>query len=51
MLEFGLVQPLDMQLYVANADGSNARRVKTLNGTSFAPFFLPNDDGMFYARC
>ena len=36
-----------MQVYVANSDGSNAVQVTNNNGVNFAPFFLPDDSGIF----
>jgi len=37
-----LVKPTSMDLYIANADGSDARRLTYLPGASFAPFFFPD---------
>lgn len=48
-LELGLVEPLNMQIYVANADGSNMRQVTNNGATNFAPFFLPDDSGVIFA--
>jgi len=51
LLELGLVAPIGMQLYVSNADGTGAFQVAPngLNGTSFAPFFLPDDSGLIFS--
>merc|ERR1712146_716498 len=49
LIKLGLVVPLDMQLYVANADGTNARMVGPLGGTNFAPYFLPDDSGLIFS--
>src|SRR3712207_6888158 len=38
-----------MDLYVANADGSDARQVTYLPGASFAPFFFPNGKRIIFS--
>ena len=43
------VQPGALDLYVADADGSNARRVTTLPGANWAPFFHPSGDKILFA--
>ncbi|MCY1017100.1 M20/M25/M40 family metallo-hydrolase [Pyxidicoccus sp. MSG2] len=42
LLARGLVRPTKLELYVANADGSEAKQITWLNAASFAPFFHPN---------
>jgi hypothetical protein len=37
-----LVKPTKMDLWVANADGTEAHQVTYLPGASFAPYFFPN---------
>ncbi len=37
-----LVKPTKMDLWVANADGTDAHQVTYLPGASFAPYFFPN---------
>ena len=37
-----LVRPSRVELWVANADGSDARQVTRLGGANFAPFFTPD---------
>lgn len=37
-----LVRPSHMELWVANADGSDPHQVTHLGGASFAPYFLPD---------
>jgi hypothetical protein len=49
LLKQGLVRPTKLELYVANADGSDARQVTYLNAASFAPFFFPNRDRIIFA--
>jgi Tol biopolymer transport system component len=42
LLKQNLVRPTRMELWIANADGSNARQVTNLGGANFAPFFTPD---------
>ncbi|HWO19247.1 MAG TPA: M20/M25/M40 family metallo-hydrolase [Kofleriaceae bacterium] len=44
-----LVKPTRMDLYVANADGSDARQVTYLPGASFAPYFFPDGKRIIFA--
>lgn len=43
------VQPGALDLYVADADGSNARRVTRLPGANWAPFFHPSGEQVIFA--
>jgi Tol biopolymer transport system component len=49
LLERGLVRPTKLELYVANADGSEARQITWLNAASFAPFFHPNGKRILFS--
>jgi len=49
LLAQNLVKPTRMDLYVANADGTDARQVTYLPGASFAPFFFPNGKRIIFA--
>jgi len=49
LLNLGLVEPLNMQIYVGNADGSNLQPITNNNATNFAPFFLPEDKGVIFS--
>lgn len=42
LLSQGLVAPTQMEVFVANADGSNARQVTSLGQANWAPNFLPD---------
>jgi Tol biopolymer transport system component len=42
LLEKDLVRPSKLELYVANADGSEAMQVTYLNAASFGPYFYPS---------
>jgi Tol biopolymer transport system component/Zn-dependent M28 family amino/carboxypeptidase len=44
-----LVKPSKMDLYVANADGSDARQVTYLPGAAFAPFFFPDGKRLIFS--
>jgi TolB protein len=37
-----LVRPARTEVFVANADGSNARQITNLGGANFAPIFAPD---------
>ena len=45
----GLVAPMKMELYVAGADGKNARQITNLGCASFAPFFTPDGKKIIFA--
>jgi Tol biopolymer transport system component len=42
LLKEGLIRPGKLEIFVADADGSNARQVTYLDGASFAPYFTPD---------
>ncbi|HWO14262.1 MAG TPA: M20/M25/M40 family metallo-hydrolase [Polyangiaceae bacterium] len=42
LLAEGLVRPTQLELYVANADGTDARQITYLGAAAFAPFFTPD---------
>jgi Tol biopolymer transport system component len=42
LLRRHLVKPARMELWMADADGANARQVTQLGGANFAPFFTPD---------
>jgi len=49
LLRQNLVRPSRMEIWVANADGSNARQVTNLGGANFAPFFHPDGKRILFA--
>jgi WD40 repeat protein len=49
LLDQGLVQPTEMELFVANADGSDARQITTLGNANWAPFFTPDGEQILFA--
>lgn len=49
LLGEGLVRPGELELWVANADGSEQRQVTYLGGANFAPFFFPNGERIIFS--
>lgn len=49
LLAQNLVKPTKMDLYIANADGSDARQLTYLPGASFAPSFFPDGKRVIFA--
>ncbi len=49
LLEQRLVRPSHLEIWVANADGSDARQVTRLGGANFAPFFHPDGRRIVFA--
>lgn len=45
----GLVMPTNMELYVANADGSDARRITELGQANWAPYWHPSGKKIIFA--
>lgn len=44
-----LVRPSRMELWVMNADGTNQRRITSLGGANFAPYFTPDDQRIIFS--
>ncbi len=49
LLREDLVEPSQLDLYVADADGQNAVRVTDLPGANWAPFFHPSGERIIFA--
>ncbi len=49
LLSQGLVRPSRLELFVANADGTDARQVTYLGAASFAPYFFPDGDRIIFS--
>ena len=49
LLSQGLVQPTEMELYIANADGSDAKKITELGNANWAPFFTPEGDKILFS--
>lgn len=41
LLQQGLVQPSNMEIYICNVDGSGLRQITQLGGANWAPYFHP----------
>lgn len=49
LLAQGLVEPGDLNIFVADIDGKNVRQVTDLPGANWAPFFHPSGDRILFA--
>ncbi len=49
LLKQNLVKPTKMDLWVANADGTEARQITYLPGASFGPYFYPSGKRVIFA--
>ena len=49
LLAKGLVRPTKLELFVANADGSNAKQVTDLSAAAFGPFFYPSGERIIFS--
>ncbi|HYH44492.1 MAG TPA: M20/M25/M40 family metallo-hydrolase, partial [Thermoanaerobaculia bacterium] len=49
LLARGLVRPGKLEIWVADADGGNARQVTELGAASFAPSFFPGGDRIVFS--
>lgn len=49
LLGQGLVRPTDMQIWIADADGTNARQLTDNGKTNFAPYFTPDGDAVLFS--
>jgi Tol biopolymer transport system component len=49
LLKQGLIRPGKLEIFVADADGSNVRQVTHLDGASFAPYFTPDASRILFS--
>lgn len=49
LLSEGLVMPTSMELYVADADGTNVKKLTDLGKANWAPFFHPSGEKIIFA--
>lgn len=49
LLAEGMVQPTDMELYIANVDGSDARKLTNLGSANWAPYFHPSGEKILFS--
>jgi TolB protein len=47
LLDQGLVAPIQMEVFIADADGSNAKQITSLGQANWAPNFLPDGRVVF----
>ncbi|MBT8324502.1 MAG: PD40 domain-containing protein [Winogradskyella sp.] len=49
LLNKGLVEPTEMELYICNADGSDLRQLTNLGNANWSPFFTPSGDKVLFS--
>lgn len=49
LLAEGFVEPAQLDIYVADADGGNVRRITNLPGANWAPFFHPDGQRILFS--
>jgi len=49
LLQEGLVQPTNMELYICNADGSDLRQLTNLGNANWSPFFHPSGKKILFS--
>jgi Tol biopolymer transport system component len=49
LLKDGLVRPVQLEIFVMNADGSNKRQITHMAAASFAPFFHPDGKRIIFS--
>jgi len=49
LLAQGLIRPGELELWVADADGSNARQVTSVGGANFAPYWHPSGEKILWS--
>ncbi len=49
LLNEGLVQPTEMELYICNVDGSDLRQITNLGKANWAPFFHPSGQKVIFS--
>ncbi len=49
LLEGGLVQPTEMELFVCNVDGSELKQITELGNANWAPYFHPSGEKVIFS--
>ncbi len=49
LLADGLVEPVDMELYICDADGSNLKQLTNLGNANWSPFFHPSGEKILFS--
>jgi Tol biopolymer transport system component len=49
LLKEDMIRPSALEIFVANADGTNARQVTSVGGANFAPYFYPDGKRIIFS--
>ncbi len=49
LLARDLVEPIDMELYICNVDGSNIKQITKLGNANWSPYFLPSGKKVLFS--
>ncbi|VDK27393.1 unnamed protein product [Gongylonema pulchrum] len=49
LLSYNLVSPLQMELYTVNIDGSGLKKITSLGGSNWAPFYMPDNRRIIFS--
>ncbi|VDM95196.1 unnamed protein product [Thelazia callipaeda] len=49
LLSYNLVSPLEMELYTININGSGLRKITSLGGSNWAPFYMPDNRRIIFS--
>ncbi|MFP5285251.1 MAG: PA domain-containing protein, partial [Thermoanaerobaculia bacterium] len=49
LLDKGMIRPNKLEIWVADADGNNARQITYLGAASFAPYFFPSGERVIFS--
>ena len=49
LLADGLVEPVDMELYICDADGGNLKQLTNLGNANWSPFFHPSGEKILFS--
>jgi Tol biopolymer transport system component len=49
LLEEGLVEPTDMELYIVNVDGTGLKQITDLGNANWAPYFHPSGEKIVFS--
>ena len=48
LIDESLIRPMNLQLRIMNADGTDKRQITFNEGANFAPYFFPNDQRVIF---
>lgn len=49
LLKDNMIRPSELEIFVANSDGTDVRQVTHVGGANFAPFFFPNGERIMFS--